>query len=248
MPPSSIVAAFAIGVSLGLLGGGGSILTVPALVYWVGLPPLEATTSSLVVVGLTSLSAALQHFHGGRLQLRPALVFAGAGVPGSFAGSIVSRRIPPQALLVAFALLMAAAGVAMLLRRDYQPAVRASLSRVIPAGLAVGILTGVLGVGGGFLIVPALVLFAGLSMVDAVGTSVAVIAVNCAGGFAGRISAADTVQWKLTLGFSAVAIAGSFAGAALVGRIAVRWLRRGFGAFVLAIAGYMIASTMKAVP
>ena len=246
MPPSSIVAALSIGVSLGLLGGGGSILTVPALVYWVGLPPIEATTTSLVVVGLTSLSAALQHARGGHLNLRAALVFAGAGIPSSYLGSLLSRRIPPPVLLLSFACLMVAAGLAMILRRSYQPSRSASLPRVVAAGFTVGLLTGVLGVGGGFLIVPALVLFAQVPMADAVGTSVLVIAVNCAGGFAGRLSSASSIHWIGALEFSLVAIIGSFIGAGLVGRVPVDWLRRAFGIFVIAIASCMIAANLGA--
>jgi uncharacterized membrane protein YfcA len=161
-------------------------------------------------------------------------------------GSVLSRSVPPQTLLLAFALLMIAAGAAMLLRREYQPLGKPSIARVVSAGFVVGLLTGVLGIGGGFLIVPALVLFANLSMGSAVGTSVAVIAVNCAGGLMGRLWTPGAVHWALTLGFSAVAIAGSFAGAAMVGRVPVVWLRRAFAVFVLALAGYMIAANLPA--
>jgi uncharacterized membrane protein YfcA len=242
---SSFFAALAIGISLGLLGGGGSILTVPALLYTAGLPPLEATTSSLVVVGFTSLSAALQHLRGGRLQVRGALLFALAGAPFSFLGSLLSRRIPERALLLSFAFLLVAAGLAMALRRDYQPKGEASLGRLLLAGVAVGLLTGILGVGGGFLIVPALVLFADVPIRDAVGTSVAVIAVNCASGFAARLSTTSSVHWKLTFVFTGVAIAGSFAGAALAGRMPVRWLQRSFGVFVIGLACWMIATNLS---
>ena len=240
MPASSFAAAVAIGISLGLLGGGGSILTVPALVYWAGLPPLEATYSSLVVVGLTSASAAVQHGLRRNLDLRAALLFAATGIPASFAGSLLSHRLPPRLLLVLFACVMIAAGVAMVLRRNYQPSAAVSVPRVLAAGIAVGALTGFLGVGGGFLVVPTLVLFAGLPMADAVGTSVAVIAFNCADGFAGRFSSAARIQWLGTLEFSLFAIAGSFAGAWLVSRIPVVLLRRLFGVFVLAVAVFMI--------
>ncbi len=241
MPPASLVAAVAIGVSLGLLGGGGSILTVPALVYWAGMPPAEATYSSLVVVGLTSASAAVQHGFRQHLNLRAALLFAATGIPASFLGSLLSRSLPGRALLVLFAFVMIAAGLAMLLRRTYQPSSAVSVPRVLAAGIGVGVLTGFFGVGGGFLVVPTLVLFAGLPMADAVGTSVAVIAFNCAGGLLGRLSSAAPVEWIGTLEFSLVAIAGSFAGAWLVPRIPVLLLRRLFGLFVLAIAIFMLA-------
>jgi len=129
----------------------------------------------------------------------------------------------------------------MLLRRAYQPSGATSVGRILAAGIGVGVLTGFFGVGGGFLVVPTLVLFAGLPMADAVGTSVAVIAFNCAGGFAGRFSAAAPIRWIGTLEFSLVAIGGSFIGAFLVSRIPVVMLRRLFAVFVLAVAAFMIA-------
>ena len=240
MPPTALAAAVAIGVSLGLLGGGGSILTVPALVYFAGLPPLEATYASLVVVGLTSASAAAQHAARRRLHLRAALLFAATGIPASFAGSLLSRRLPPRLLLVLFAWVMVAAGVAMLLRRSYSPSGAVSVPRVLASGVGVGVLTGFLGIGGGFLVVPTLVLFAGLPMADAVGTSVAIIAFNCAGGFAGRFSSGAAIAWPPTLEFSAAAILGSVGGAWLVPRIPVPTLRRLFAVFVLAVAAFMM--------
>lgn len=239
MPAQAFAAAVAIGVSLGLLGGGGSILTVPVLVYWARLPPLEATYSSLVVVGLTSSSAAVQHAVRGHLNVRAALLFAATGIPASFVGSLLSRRIPERTLLILFACVMIVAGLAMLLRRSYRPG-ETSVARVLVAGVGVGVLTGFFGVGGGFLVVPTLVLFAGLSMADAVGTSVAVIAFNCAGGFAGRFSSAAPIHWVQTIEFSIVAVAGSFAGAFLASRIPVLTLRRMFAVFVLGVAAFMI--------
>lgn len=238
MQAATLAAAVGIGLSLGLLGGGGSILTVPALVYLGGLPPFEATTASLVVVGLTSVSGALQHARHGNLERRSALAFAATGIPGSFAGSLLSRGIAASTQLLLFSLAMVAAGLAMLLRGELSAAERPSMPRVLAAGAAVGVLTGFLGIGGGFLIVPALVLFAGVQMGQAIGTSLAVIAVNCAGGFAGRLT--SHIDWPATLGFTLVAIAGSFAGARLARRLAAAWLRRAFAVFVLVIAGLML--------
>ena len=245
MQPSSFAAAVAIGISLGLLGGGGSILTVPALVYWAGLPPQEATFASLVVVGLTSLSAALQHALRGRVRIRAALLFAATGVPGSILGALLSRGLPARTLLVLFACVMIAAGLAMLWGRAYRPASEVSLARVLVSGFSVGLLTGFFGVGGGFLIVPTLVLFAGLTMADAVGTSLAVIAFNCAGGFAGRISAGAAIDWRTTLEFSGVAIGGSFLGAFLVPRTSVTVLRRAFAVCVLCLAVFMLVRELR---
>lgn len=244
MPPSSLVAALTIGISLGLFGGGGSILTVPALVYWGGLSPFEATSTSLVVVGLTSVSGALQHARRGKLRLRAALLIAATGVPAAFLGSMLSRQLPERALLLLFAAVMVLGGLAMIFRRTREAEGEASAIRVLLAGLAVGLITGFFGVGGGFLVVPTLVLFAQVPMADAVGTSLAVIAFNCAGGFAGRLQAAGSIHWVATLLFSAVAILGSFVGAGLAPRLTSAALRRCFGVFVLAIAAFMIANNL----
>jgi uncharacterized membrane protein YfcA len=234
----TFAAALAIGVSLGVFGGGGSILTVPALVYLGGLAPFEATTASLVVVGLTSGTGALQHARRGHLDLRAALLFVATGIPGSFAGSMLSRRVPGRELLLAFAGVMIAAGITMLFRRTVETGERVSAVRVLVPGAAVGLLTGFFGIGGGFLIVPALVLFAGVPMIHAVGTSLMVIAVNCLSGFAGRY--ATSIDWRGTLIFSAVAIGGSFAGAFFATRMPAAWLRRGFAVFILGLAAFMI--------
>ena len=244
MPASSLIPALAIGLSLGLLGGGGSILTVPALVYWAGLPPLEAISSSLVVVGLTSVSGALQHARRGHVRLRAALLIAATGLPAAYAGSLLSLRLGERTLMVLFALLMIAAGLSMLVRRREPEPGEASIPGVLAAGLAVGLITGFFGVGGGFLVVPTLVVFARVPILDAVGTSLAVIAFNCCAGFAGRIAAAGSIHWVATLSFSAVAIAGSFAGAALAGRLPTDSLRRSFAVFVLGLAVFVIARNL----
>jgi hypothetical protein len=243
VPLSSFAAAVAIGISLGLLGGGGSILTVPALVYLAGLSPFEATTSSLVVVGLTGTSGALQHAQRGNLDPRAALLFAVISIPGSYVGSLLSRSIPEGTLLLLFSCVMIAAGLAMLLGHVYEPGERVSVTRVLALGGGVGLLTGFLGIGGGFLIVPTLVLFAGVPMVRAVGTSLAVIAFNCAGGFVGRLG--NPIDWKATLFFSLAAIAGSFAGAFLMARLPGGWLRRMFAVFILGLAAFMIGDELR---
>lgn len=243
MPLSSFAAAIAIGVSLGLLGGGGSILTVPALVYLAGLSPFEATTSSLVVVGLTGLSGAIQHAVRRNLDGRAALLFALTGIPGSYVGSLLSRSVPGGMLLLLFSCVMIAAGLAMLLGRVFEPGERVSVKRVLASGAAVGLLTGFFGIGGGFLIVPTLVLFAGVPMTHAVGTSLAVIAINCAGGFAGRLG--NPIDWKATLVFSLVAIGGSFAGAYFVSRMSSSSLRRAFAVFILGLAAFMICGELR---
>lgn len=239
MPISAFASALGIGLSLGLLGGGGSILTVPALKYLGGLQPFQATTASLVVVGLTSATGAVQHVRRGNFDLRAAAMFIASGIPGAFVGSILSRGIAERTILLLFAGVMLAAGLMMLFRGTVVPGPRVSTPRVIAAGAVVGLLTGFLGIGGGFLIVPALVLFAGVPMAQAIGTSLVVIAFNCVSGFAGRY--ATPIDWPSTLLFSAIAIGGSLAGAWLVPRTRPTWLRRGFAVFVLCLGVFMIA-------
>jgi hypothetical protein len=189
-------------------------------------------------VGLTGLSGAIQHALRGNLDRRAALLFAATGIPGSYVGSLQSRSIPAGTLLLLFSCVMIAAGLAMLLGRVYEPGERVSVTRVLASGAGVGLLTGFFGVGGGFLIVPTLVLFAGVPMARAVGTSLAVIAINCAGGFLGRLG--NPIDWRATLVFSLVAIGGSFAGSSLVSRLSGRSLRRAFAVFILGLAAFMI--------
>ena len=147
--------------------------------------------------------------------------------------------------MLLFAGVMMAAGMAMLVRVRHQPAFDVSVPRILAAGLAVGLITGFFGVGGGFLVVPTLVIFARVPVVDAVGTSLAVIAFNCAGGFVGRLADAPSIHWLATLAFSGVAIGGSFAGAALASRASSDGLRRSFGAFVLGVAVFVVVKTVK---
>ncbi len=232
-----------IGLSLGLLGGGGSLLTVPALVYLAGLSAEQASTTSLVIVGVTALAAALRHGHAGRVALRAALPFAAASIPAALAGSLLSRGFPSGVLLVLFALVMLAAGVAMWQRRtaaieDVVGRRSAPLWKVIVAGAGAGLLTGFFGVGGGFVIVPALTMVVGLPVTTAAGTSLAVIAIASAAGLVGRWGGG--IAPGVTLAFVAGGVAGSQAGALLAGRLPERALRRGFALLVFALAAFLL--------
>lgn len=238
-----LILSAGIGVSLGLIGGGGSIITVPVLVYVLGVPVHRAIGMSLAVVGSTALVGALLHNRRGAVAWRTGSLFAASGIASAFLGSKLTRLVSPPVLLLLFAGLMLVVATVMLTRKDPvdgAPPRAPSLPRSVLAGLAVGFLTGFLGVGGGFLIVPALVLFGGLTMKEAIGTSLFVISVNCAAGLLGHLSAGDP-DWRLTLMVAALAVAGALAGTALSHRFHPAHLRRIFAWFVVAVALFLIA-------
>jgi uncharacterized membrane protein YfcA len=232
-----------IGVSLGLLGGGGSILTVPILTYAVGMEARAAIAASLFVVGVTSAVAAIAHARAGRIQWRTGVVFGAAGMLGAFAGGRAAAYLPARVLMILFAAMMIATAIAMLRgRRAAAVAVRRDLplGKILVEGFVVGVVTGIVGAGGGFLVVPALVLLGGLPMEVAVGTSLVVIAMKSFAGLAGHLGHV-TVDWPITLAITGTAILGSFLGSALAGRIPPATLRRAFGVFVLAMAAFVLA-------
>ena len=233
-----------IGVSLGLLGGGGSILTVPILVYVAGMDAKEAIAASLFVVGVTSAAGAIGHARAGRVRWRTGLIFGAAGVVGAFLGGILGGHLPGELLLVLFALMMVATSIAMIRgRKNVDPSKAHSdlpVVRVLLDGLVVGLVTGLVGAGGGFLVVPALALLGGLPMTVAVGTSLLVIAMKSLGGLAGYLSAVS-LDWGLVLAVTVAAILGSLVGGRLAGRIPEQALRKGFGWFVLVMGGFVLS-------
>jgi hypothetical protein len=234
-----------IGISLGLLGGGGSIITLPILVYVIGVPPHEAVGMSLAVVGATSVVAAVMHHREGRVDVRVGVLFAGAGFGTAFFGSRITQLLSPEALLLAFAAVMIVVGTLMLLGRSAsEPAPHGrSALRAVAAGAAVGLLTGILGVGGGFLIVPALLLFGGLTMREAIGTSLVVIAANCAAGLAGHLRY-ESLDLRVTGLVTAAAVAGSVAGSRLSGRVSPQALRRAFAVAILSVALFLVVKNV----
>lgn len=235
-----------IGLSLGVLGGGGSILTVPILVYVAGFEAKEAIAASLFVVGVTSAVSVFSHARGGRVMWRTGLIFGAAGMAGAFVGGLLGGHIPGQILLIAFAIMMVATSVAMLRGRKKKNDDGAApvkhelpLGRVLLDGAVVGLITGLVGAGGGFLVVPALALLGGLPMSVAVGTSLVVIAMKSFAGLAGYLTTVQ-LDWGITLGVTAAAIVGSLIGSKLAGRIPEAALRKAFGWFVLAMGTFVL--------
>jgi uncharacterized membrane protein YfcA len=247
--PLYLLLGFGIGLSLGLLGGGGSILTVPALVYLVGQAPQAAVTTSLAIVGANSLLGASFHGRMGTLHWRVALVFGGAGMLVAYLAAGLSRRFSPAGLLVAFAVLMLLIGVVMLLRKERGTAqnatahCRCNWPLVVATGAGVGLLTGVLGVGGGFLIVPALVMLIGLPMYQAVGTSLVIIAANSFAGLLGHLGQ-STFDAALVLIFVAAGLGGTFAGSRLARRLPQTRLRQMFAVFVMVLAVFLLRDNL----
>lgn len=247
----AVVLGLVIGLSLGLLGGGGSILTVPALVYLVGLPVEQATGTSLAIVGMTAVAGAAGHFRAGRVALRPALGFGVASVGGAVVGSLLGQRVDGHLLLLLFALLMIVAGLSMLRGRVAVTAAPAahgvwSVVRVGAVGFGVGVLTGFFGVGGGFLIVPALTLVLGLSMRRAVGTSLVVIALASAAGLLTRLGAGG-LDIGVTLLVVMGGLAGTLLGSHLAGSVPESRLRQSFAALVFALAAFLLVRNVGAI-
>ncbi len=251
---------FLIGVSLGALGGGGSILAVPVLIFVAGQDPAAATTTSLVVVGVGSLIGAYGHWRAGRVRVAHGLTFGFVGIAGSLAGSALNRRLDGDVLLLAFSglILIAAWRIvvgcpsctrsgearALAATNDHgTPSDRRRIAtptrivEIIVAGTAVGFLTGLFGVGGGFVIVPALALVLEFPMGAAIGTSLLVIAVNSAVALAAR-AGSGSIDWGTTLVFTATAVAGVGAGKRLADRLEPESMQRGFAILLVAVALY----------
>jgi uncharacterized protein len=235
-----------IGLSLGLIGGGGSIITVPVLVYALGVAPYDAVAMSLAVVGGTSLTGAFLHRRHGNLRIKSGLIFGVSGIFGAFGGSPLTKLLSPPALLMTFALLMLIVAVLMLKRKTENDseidALHNDLSvwKALLAGFGVGVMTGFLGVGGGFLIVPALVMFGGLGMKEAVGTSLFVIFLNCVAGLIGHATQ-NGFDLKLTALVTILAISGAVVGTSLAHRIEAKKLQKGFAVFILLTAVFLMA-------
>lgn len=256
--------ALLVGLVIGGLGGGGAIITVPALVHLLGQNPHEATTSSLVIVGTTALIAVIPHARRGNVRLGQGLVFGLVGTAGSVAGSALSARLPDDALLLLFAALMVLVAVLMARKalsptQDADPDEPAEpmltlrpltcecprVAKVVVTATAVGLLTGLLGVGGGFVLVPALVLALSLPMPVAVGTSLLVIAINSATAFTARVAlTTEPMDWPLIATFTAIAIAGSLLGARVSGRLPARAQTGAFSALLVVVALFTAATTV----
>lgn len=256
------IASIFMGLSLGLIGGGGSILTVPILVYLFQVPPVTATGYSLFIVGLTALFGSFSYIKLKRVDFQTAFLF---GVP-SFAGVYISRAflvpaIPKEIanisgflftkdllMMVLFAVLMILASTTMIKVKKEDPAKEPkvtmapwlSYSLVVTEGLIVGAITGFVGAGGGFLIIPALVLLRGLSMRLAVGTSLMIIAAKSLFGFMGDLRTATDIDWQLLLTIALIAVVGIFAGSAISHKIDEKLLKKSFGYFVLIMGSFIL--------
>ncbi|MER3428085.1 MAG: sulfite exporter TauE/SafE family protein [Pyrinomonas sp.] len=239
-----LVLSAAIGASLGLLGGGGSIITLPVLVYVLGVDVYQAVGMSLAVVGATSLVGAALHGQRGRVSLKVGAVFGVFGAIGAMIGARLTHLLSPSALLLAFASLMLVVSVLMLTRESNAEAMagppRFNPVKAAAAGALVGALTGFLGVGGGFLVVPALIFFAGLTIRESIGTSLLVIAINSFAGLVGHLER-ERFDLRLTALVTLCAVGGALIGSALSHRISPRGLRKSFAVFVLAVALLLVA-------
>lgn len=242
MSSLGLALAVVVGVALGFFGGGGSILTVPLLVYVFGLDPKEAIASSLLIVGAASVSGALQHWRRGNLDVRTGLVFGAAGMVGAYGGGRAAALFDGKLLLLLFAAMMVLTAIAMWRGRT-EPAARDvprhPAGLLLAQGLAVGFFTGLVGAGGGFLIVPALALWAGLPMATAIGTSLGIIVMKSLAGYSGYVSHVS-VDYGLVAAVAAIAIAGSFLGSWLAHRTDPAALRRGFSGFIGVMAAVIL--------
>ena len=265
----AVVAGLLIGLSLGALGGGGSILTVPVLVYGLGQSAHQATTGSLVIVGITSLVGAITAYRSGKALLARGIAFGVVAIGGATVGAKAAGLVPAPVLLAAFAVLLLAVAGVMIARqlraRRGQPGPRPGFIddpiicfrpsfvcncprafKVLATATVVGLLTGFLGVGGGFLVVPALVLSLGLPMAYAVGTSLVVITITSASSLAVRVGSGAHPAWDLIALLTVVAIAGSWAGAKLAARADTGKLQTAFTVLLVLVAIYTAARALPA--
>jgi uncharacterized membrane protein YfcA len=237
---------FAIGMVLGFLGGGGSILTVPALVYVVGQSPQAAVTASLVIVGANAGMGALFHRRQGTLNWPVALLFGGVGMVTAYLAAGLSHRLSPTVLMTLFALLMLVVGGFMILSKtphQHEGSTRGWLVTIV-GGAGVGLLTGFLGVGGGFLIVPALVMLVGLPIRQAVGTSLIIIAMNSVAGLLGHLAGASIDFVVITI-FVVAGFLGVYAGTKLARVLKPDHLRTSFAIFVMILGTFLLVDNMS---
>lgn len=254
--------ALLIGFSLGLIGGGGSILTVPVLVYIFGINPVLATAYSLFVVGTTSFVGALTKYREGLVEVKTAIVFS---IPAFVAVYLTRRFIVPAipevlienasfalsknlAIMIFFSIIMLIAALSMIRSKgkatNPDDRLKFNYPMIILDGLVVGLLTGIVGAGGGFLIIPALVLLARLPMKLAVGTSLTIIATKSLLGFVGDIQSGQNINWDFLLVFTSLAIVGIFAGNHISKYLSEKKLKRGFGWFVLMMSLYILTKEL----
>lgn len=252
-----LLLAVVMGLSLGLLGGGGSILAVPILKYAVGFGAKEAIAASLAVVGLTSLFGAASHWRAGNVNVRVALVFGAVAMAGAYLGARLSVFFSGAAQLALFAAVMLLAAYFMFRENGPGPDEdesdgnssdkRMSYALIVVEGIVVGVLTGLVGVGGGFLIVPALVVLGKVPVKEAVGTSLLVIAMKSASGFAGYLGQVE-IRWGYLALFSVMAVAGGLGGARLVRYVPQTVLKKTFAVFLVVMGIFILYQNRGAIP
>lgn len=238
---------FIIGFLLSLLGGGGSIVTVPVLVYIIGQSPQAAVATSLAIVGTNSSIGAF--FHRSQLSWRVALIFGGSGIAMAYLAAGLSEQVSPRLLMVLFALLMIVVAAMMMYFRPCPQNGSQTMQPwwiILLSGAGVGLLTGFLGVGGGFLIVPALVMLVGLPMKQAVGTSLVIIAINSLSGFLGHLNK-EALDIQLILLFAVAGFVGAFSGAQLAKQLPASQLRQAFVVFILVLAVVLLYDNLPKV-
>lgn len=246
-----LISGLVTGLLLGIFGSGGSIITTPALLYLLDVEPKSAIAMSLGIVAVTASITALQHWRWGNVNLKITAVFGAFGVIGTYGGALLGVITPVVIQLTIFALVMYAAAYKML-KPQHKSLGSAAVADCLDGhceelqythiaihGITIGILTGVVGVGGGFLIVPALVLLSGLPMKQAVGTSLSIVALKSFAGFAGYAGAVE-INYTLMASFTGVAIVGSIIGSLISNRLPAALLRRGFGTFLVFVASYIL--------
>lgn len=250
--PLVIALAFLIGVVPGLLGGGGAILTVPILVYGLGMEPKQAIAMSLAIVGISSAVGAVAHWRAGHVHLTTALAFGALTMAAAFAGARLAVHIPGSLQLVIFATVMIGAAVSMAAPRRASQETEArtrgrrgrTVATLVLAAIAVGLLTGLVGVGGGFLIVPALVLLLEMPMRDAIGTSLATIVLNAAAAFMGYLGQVP-IAWGLLAALITIASLGTLAGTRASQYVPSGALQRGFAAFLLVMGAFILYQNLE---
>jgi uncharacterized membrane protein YfcA len=243
--PLAVGIALLVGITLGLLGAGGSILTVPAIVFALGVDPKVAIVMGLPIVGGAALAGAARHWVLGNIDLRVALGFGLANMVGAFVGAVLARGLDGEMQLLLLTFVMTAAAVTMLAGAGRAAAADATDPKphrltplMLTLGLLSGTLTGIVGIGGGFILVPVLAVLGGFSMREATGTSLTVIAMNTAAAFLGYRGVVD-VPWSLVFAFGGVAIVGVLVGSSFTARVPERAMKRAFGILLLLVVALM---------
>jgi hypothetical protein len=258
------------GLVIGALGGEGGVLTVPLLVYVLGLTAQGATTSSIIIVGITALFGTLARLRGHLIDWRTGLTFGVLGIPAAYLGTRLNHAVDQRVLLLAFAAITIVAAIAMLINnRSRGPSspsegeipawpsggtatklaadrrqFLATAAKVVLSGLAVGFMTGFLGVGGGFLVVPALVIILRMPMTYAIGTSLLIITLNSVSSIASRLGSPLHLDWRIVVPFTVLAVVGSLLGKRVADRFSGDTLTRAFAVMLIVVCGYVAANTL----